>query len=308
MADWTIADIPDQTGRICVVTGASSGIGEEAAIALAGRGAQVVLAVRDQGRGDATRTRILARHPEASVTVSLLDLADLASVRAFAERTDASLPRVDLLLNNAGLGQQKVRTVTTDGFELQFATNYLGPFALTGLLLPVLLKADRPRVVAISSVVHRMGRIRFDDLQGERSYSGSQAYSQSKLADLMFALALDRRARQAHSRLVSVAAHPGIAATSFIAKLGLPPFAKTASDAFVGLVGHDSASGAMPGLYAATMPDMVGGQYVGLDGLLELKGAPAPGVIAARARDVSAQERLWAISERLTGVTYAALA
>ncbi len=308
MTGWTAADMPDQTGRTAIVTGASSGIGAEAAIALAGRGAHVVLAVRDQARGAAIEARIKARRPDARVTVSLVDMAALASIRAFAERTLAALPEIDILLNNAGLGLQSKRAVTVDGFERQFATNHLGPFALTGLLMPGLLAAAAPRVVAISSIAHRRAAIDFHDLQGARSYNGSTAYGQSKLADLMFALALDRRARVAGSRLLSVAAHPGVATTGFIAATGLPAPVARAANLLVGLFGQDSARGALPGLYAATMPDVAGGQYWGPDGWLEIKGDPAPAGISARAGDRSAQDRLWEESERLTGVVYPALA
>lgn len=304
---WTTQDIPDQSGRIAIVTGASSGIGEEAALALAARGAQVVLAVRDQGRGDATRGRILRRHPGAQVNVSLVDMADLASVRVFAERGLAAWPKVDLLVNNAGLGLQFKRAVTVDGFERQFATNYLGPFLLTGLLMPGLLKAQAPRVVAISSIAHRRGRIDFGDLQSAAKYNGSRAYSQSKLADLMFALTLDHRARDAGSRLVSVAAHPGLARTGFTAAVGLPPVVTRAVNVAISVVGQDAARGALPGLYAATMPDVSGGQYWGPDRLKEFKGAPAKAAIFPQATDRVAQEKLWAESERLTGAKFPSL-
>ncbi|WP_419730739.1 oxidoreductase [Lichenicola sp.] len=310
MTAWTTASIPDQSGRRVIITGASSGIGETAAAALAARGAEVVLAVRDQRRGDATRKRILARHPDARLSVSLLDMADLSSVRAFADRMlgeSGSGGQVDVLLNNAGLGMQAARAVTVDGFERQFGTNHLGHFALTGLLMPALLKAPAPRVVAISSIAHRRGRIDFTDLQGERGYNGSKAYSQSKLANLMFALELDRRARAAHSRLVSVAAHPGIAATGFVAAIGMPRVMVTAVNLGIGVFGQDAAQGALPGLYAATMPDVIGGEFWGPDGFLEIRGAPKSGRISAHALDRAVWQRLWTISEQLTGVTYPAL-
>ncbi len=307
MPRWTPADMPDQHGRIAVVTGGSSGIGAEAADALAARGAHVVLAVRSQARGDAVRARIRARHPDAEVSVSLLDVAELDSVRAFAGRAANALPRIDVLLNNAGLGLQATRAVTVDGFERQFGTNHLGHFALTGLLMPLLLAAPAPRMVAISSIAHRRGRIDFDDLQGERRYNGSRAYSQSKLANLMFALELDRRARAAGSRLVSVAAHPGIATTGFIAAIGLPRIAVAAANTAIGVFGQDAARGALPGLYAAMAPDVTGGQYWGPDGFKEIKGDPAPAVISPHALDRAAWQRLWTASEQLTGVRYPAL-
>ena len=308
MPRWTPANMPDQAGRIVVVTGGSSGIGAEAADVLAGRGAQVVLAVRAQARGDAVAARIRARHPQAQVAVSLLDVAALDSVRAFARRLADTYPRVDVLLNNAGLGLQRTRAVTADGFERQFGTNHLGHFALTGLLMPALLAAPSPRVVAISSIAHRRGRIDFDDLQGERRYNGSKAYSQSKLANLMFAFELDRRARADGGHLLAVAAHPGIATTGFVAATGLPRIAVAVINAGVGAFGQDAAHGALPGLYAATMPDVKGGQYWGPDGFREIKGDPAPAVISPQALDQAAWQRLWTVSEQLrTGVRYPAL-
>ena len=307
MPRWTPATMPDQDGRVVVITGGSSGIGAEAADALAGRGAQVVLAIRSQARGDAARARIVARHPQAQVTVSLLDVAELDSVRAFARRIADTVPRVDVLLNNAGLGLQMARAVTVDGFERQFGTNHLGHFALTGLLMPVLLAAPSPRMVAISSIAHRRGRIDFDDLQGERRYNGSRAYSQSKLANLMFAFELDRRARAAGSRLLSVAAHPGFAATGFVAAIGLPRAVAAVIDAGIGVFGQDAARGALPGLYAATMPDVAGGQYWGPDGFREIKGDPALAAISPHALDQAVWQRLWTVSEQLTGVRYPAL-
>ena len=308
MATWTPASIPDQSGRTAVVTGASSGIGAVAAEVLAGKGARVLLAVRDQAKGEAVRTRILARHPRADVAVSLADMASLASIRAFAERIVAEGAAIDILLNNAGLGLQRVRATTADGFERQFGTNHLGHFALTGLLMPALLRAPAPRVVTISSIAHRSGRMMFDDLQGERSYSGGKAYNQSKLANLMFAQELDRRARAAQSRLTSVAAHPGVASTGFLAATQMPGPLTTIASAVVRVVGQDAERGTWPGLYAATMPDVRGGQYWGPDGLLEIRGSPRLAAVAPRARDRADWQRLWTISEQLTGVIYPALA
>ncbi len=308
MAKWTAQDIPQLGGRTAVVTGASSGIGEEAALALAGKGARVVLAVRNDEKGNATRDRIKRRYPAADVEVALADMADLASVRAFATRLSERLPQVDILLNNAGLGMQPVRAVTKDGFERQFGTNHLGHFALTGLLMPALLRAPAPRVVAISSIAHRNGKIAFDDLQGEKSYSGGRAYSQSKLSNLLFALELDRRARAVSSRLISVAAHPGVSSTGFMEATSMPGYQVAVANFVVGLAGQSAAAGALPGLYAATMPDVKGGQYWGPDSLLEIRGTPAPGRISASARDRDTATRLWRVSEELTGVHYPPLA
>ncbi len=304
---WTSADSPDQAGRLCIVTGASSGIGAAAAEALAGRGATVILAVRDPGRGAATRDRILARYPGASVVIALVDMAELASIAAFADAIMADHPRIDCLVNNAGLGFQPTRATTVDGFERQFATNHLGPFALTGRLLPALLRAPAPRVVAVASLAHRRGRLRLDDPQSETSYSPGDAYSQSKLADLMFALELDRRARAKGLPLESVAAHPGLSTTGFLAASGMPRWKTAFANAAFRVLGQDEHAGALPILYAATMPDVEGGQYWGPRGLREMRGAPALARIWPQARDEAAASRLWELSERLTGVWYGAL-
>ncbi len=307
MAGWTQAAMPDQSGRVAVVTGASSGIGAAAAEMLAAKGAETVLAVRDQARGEAVRTRILARNPGARVRVSLLDLADLGSVRAFASRIDGEVARVDVLLNNAGLGMQPRRGVTADGFERQFGTNHLGHFALTGLLLPALLRAQVARVVGIASLAHRRARIDFSDLMGERRYRGGAAYGQSKLANLMFAFELDRRARAAGAGLASVAAHPGLSRTGFMAATQLPAPAQAAVSLLLRVVGQDEVRGALPGVYAATMPGVEGGSYWGPDGVGEAKGAPKQAVVARQAMLRGDWARLWTVSERLTGVTYPGL-
>ena len=307
MASWTPADMPDLTGRVAVVTGASSGIGEAAATALAAKGATVVLAVRNQAKGEATLARIKAGHPGADARISLVDMADLASVRSFATRTLDSTPRVDILLNNAGLGMQPARAVTVDGFERQFGTNHLGQFALTGLLLPALLRAPAARVVAISSIAHRRGAIDFDDLQGARRYGGLKAYSQSKLANLLFAFELDRRAEAAGTPLISVAAHPGVSNTGFMTAVGLPKAVTTLTNIALRVIAQGADQGSWPGLYAATMPNVRGGQYYGPNGIGELRGGPVPAAISPPARDEAAAERLWSESERLTGVTFGVL-
>ena len=215
MSGWSVSSIPDQSGRVAIVTGASSGLGTEVADALARRGAIVILAVRNDAKGEAVRSRILQQTPGANVVVSRVDLADLASIRAFAA-LEGQRPAIDILVNNAGLGMQPQRAATSDGFERQLGTNHLGPFALTGLLLPALLRASAPRVVAVASIAHRGGKIDFADLQGEARYSGGKAYNQSKLANILFALELDRRARRAGMNLTSVVAHPGISTTGFL--------------------------------------------------------------------------------------------
>jgi len=307
MSLWTANDIPNLTGRIAIVTGATSGIGFEAALALAGKGAETVLAVRDVTRGEACAARIRAQHPNAKLQVMALDLASLDSVKKFAE-TASTLPAIDILLNNAGLGFQPTRSVTKDGFERQFGTNHLGHFALTGRLIPTLLKAAAPRVVTIASLAHRRGRINFDDLQSAKGYSGNAVYSQSKLANLMFALELDRRARSANSKLLSAAAHPGLSTTGFIAATEMPGWQRAIGGVVMQLLGQNAAHGALPGLYAATMPDVAGGQYWGPDGMREMRGAPALAKIFPQAQDEAAAARLWTVSETLTGVTFPPLA
>jgi NAD(P)-dependent dehydrogenase (short-subunit alcohol dehydrogenase family) len=307
MTSWTPDDMPDLKGRVAVVTGASSGIGAEAAAALAAKGARVVLAVRDQAKGDTTAASILARHSRAQVSVSVIDMADLASVRDFAGRAAIELPQVDILLNNAGLGMQPARATTADGFERQFGTNHLGHFALTGLVLPLLLRAPAPRVVAISSFAHRSASIDFDDLQGERLYGGIKAYGQSKLANLMFALELDRRSRLHQTGLISVAAHPGVSNTGFMAATGRSRSFQVFGSIMARLLGQDAAHGAWSALYAATMPNVQGGQYWGPDGIMEIRGTPTLVKIYPQARDQSTLARLWDVSETLTGVTYGVL-
>ncbi len=300
---WTTAQIPDQTGRTTVITGATSGIGLEASKALAAKGATLILAVRDTARGEAAAAEMRAAHPRANIEVRALDLASLASVRAFAERV-IDLPRIDVLLNNAGLGLQPQRAVTADGFERQFATNHLGHFALTGLLMPVLLRAEAPRVVTISSIAHRRGRMHWDDLQFERNYQGRPVYEQSKLANLMFAQELAARSTEAGSALASLAAHPGVALTGFMKATGMPAPVQLLFNA-IGLFAFQSgAAGALPGLYAATMPDAKNGDYWGPDGFMEIRGAPARARIWPHARDRADWRRLWSVSEDLTGVKY----
>ncbi len=303
MAAWTAAQIPDQTGRITVITGATSGIGLEAARALAAKGGHVVLAVRDPAKGEASARELRSACPNATLEVRKLDLANLASVREFAAQA-ADLPGVNVLLNNAGLGLQPTRAVTEDGFERQFATNHLGHFALSGLLLPVLLRAEAPRVVTISSIAHRRGRMNWDDLQFARGYTGRDAYGQSKLANLMFALELAARAEAAGGPLASLAAHPGVALTGFMQATQMPAVVVTLFNLAGTFAFQSAAAGALPGLYAATMPDARNGQYWGPDGFMEIRGVPKLAGIWPQAKQREDWQRLWAISEKLTGVHY----
>jgi NAD(P)-dependent dehydrogenase (short-subunit alcohol dehydrogenase family) len=297
---WTEKDIPDQAGRLAVVTGANSGLGYWTARALAGAGATVVLAVRSAVKGEkaAAEIRSVTR---GDARVVELDLADLASVRAFPERLGAD--RVDILVNNAGI-MAAPRRLTKDGFESQFATNHLGHFALTGVLLARLLAAPEPRVVTESSGLHRSGTINFDDLQGERSYRRWGAYGQSKLANLMFCFELQRRATEAGTKLKSMASHPGYAATN-LQFAGPTRFHERAFMWFGNRVFAQSAEqGALTELYAATFPDLPGGSYIGPDGRAEQRGYPRIVTAARKAYDEDGWRRLWEVSEELTGVHY----
>lgn len=290
---------PDLAGRVAVVTGATGGIGLEAAAALAGAGADVTLTGRNAERGAAALAAIRKRHPAARVAYEAADMASLASIAAFAERW-AGRP-LDVLLNNAGVMAFPKRLLTPDGFEMQFGTNHLGHYALTARLMPALLAAPAPRVVTISSLAHKRGRIGFDDLQAARRYVPWQAYSQSKLANLMFALELHRRAAAAGGRLASMAAHPGLSATNIASNTG-SALSRGAFNAVMPLVGQPAARGALPGLYAATAPEARSGGYYGPNGFMEFKGDPAPAGVVPRANDPDAGRRLWEVSAELTAV------
>ena len=300
---WTARDIPDQTARLAVVTGANSGLGKSIARELARAGATVIVAVRNTDKGDQAAADIRREVASADLSVQRLDLADLASVREFAEQFAADHDRLDLLVNNAGI-MAPPRRLTADGFESQIGTNHLGHFALTGLLLPTLLAAPAPRVVTISSEAHWIGKIRFDDLQFEHGYNNWRAYGQSKLANLMFCFELARRATEADTALTSVAAHPGYAATN-LQFAGPAKWHERAVMAIGNKVIAQSADmGALPALYAATVQDLPSGSFVGPDGLFGGRGHPHMVSAAAKAYDREAWTRLWELSEQLTGVTY----
>ena len=302
---WTTNDIPDLSGRLAIVTGATGGLGLETAIVLAGKGAEVVLAARNPDKGAEAERLIPSRHPDAAVRFDLLDLASLASVQAFAERHLATGLPIDILIDNAGVMALPTRQTTVDGVEMQFGTNYLSHFALVGRLLPLLIAA-KARVVQLSSVAHRSGHIRLDDLNYQTHYSPWPVYQQSKLAMLMFALELQRRSDAHGWGLTSVAAHPGFARTDLIAnghagKRGL--FARGAR-LLEAVLSHSAADGALPILMAATLPDPTPGGYYGPTGFQEMKGPPGVAVIKRHASDADVARRLWTESERLTGVTY----
>jgi NAD(P)-dependent dehydrogenase (short-subunit alcohol dehydrogenase family) len=311
---WSLDDIAPQNGRRVIITGANSGIGYHAAAALARRGAEVVLACRDEQRGVDAIARLQRTTPGARLHLERLDLASLASVRAFADRELALRRPLDMLVNNAGVMAPPRRLETKDGFELQFGTNVLGHFALTLLLRPALERAasqskERPRVVTIASIAHKTGRLDFDDLQATRRYGPMVSYRQSKLADLMFAFELDRRLRAAGSRVMSVAAHPGVANTMLFR--GGSTAASRAARALVGeAIGvffNSDAAGALPTLYAATAPDVVDGGYYGPLGLFEARGETVgPAKVAAQALNEADARRLWQICESLTGTAFTA--
>lgn len=302
---WTTNDIPDLSGRLAIVTGATGGLGLETALALAGEGAEVVLAARNPEKGTEAERLIRSRHPKAAVRFDLLDLASLASVQAFAERHLATGRPIDMLIDNAGVMALPKRQTTVDGFEMQFATNYLSHFALVGRLLP-LLTAAKARVVQLSSVAHRSGHIRLDDLNYQSHYSPWPVYQQSKLAMLMFAIELQRRSDTHGWGLTSVAAHPGFARTDLIANghAGKPGLFARGARLLEAVLSHSAADGALPILMAATLPDPTPGGYYGPTGFQEMKGPPGVAVIKRQARDADVARRLWTESERLTGVTY----
>jgi NAD(P)-dependent dehydrogenase (short-subunit alcohol dehydrogenase family) len=305
MTNWSTADIPPLNGRTAVITGATGGLGYETALALAGAGANVMLTGRNEAKGRQALQTIRSQFPNAEIAYETLDLANLASVADFATRYAAAHASLDLLVNNAGVMALPQRQVTSDGFEMQLGINYLGHYALTAHLLPVLRQGDQPRVVNLSSLAHRSGAINFGDLQSARSYSSWKAYCQSKLAMLMFALELQRRSDAAGWGLMSNAAHPGFARTDLIANgPGASGLLWHVSRLFQPYVSHSAADGALPTLFAATSPQAKAGGYYGPNGFYEIKGPPVPAKIMPRAKDAAAAARLWDVSAALTGVSF----
>jgi NAD(P)-dependent dehydrogenase (short-subunit alcohol dehydrogenase family) len=299
-AKWTAADVPDQSGRVAIVTGANSGLGYDTAAVLAEKGARVVLAVRNLDKGAQAADRIKKASPTATVELQQLDLTSLDSVRKAADELRAAYPRIDLLINNAGVMYVPSRETTKDGFEMQFGTNHLGHFALTGLLLDNILPVEGSRVVTVSSVGHRiLARIHFEDPQFERKYNRIEAYGQSKLANLLFTYDLQRRLKTKGAPTVALAAHPGFSDTELMRHLPgvIPdfvwrPFTQPAD------------MGALPTLRAATDAAAQGGQYYGPDGLGETRGNPKVVASSAQSHNEDIQRRLWTMSEELTGVKY----
>ena len=301
---WTAADLPDQTGRTVLVTGANSGLGLHTSLELSRRGARVLMACRNPERAAAALARVQAEVPGAQAELIELDLSSLASVEVAAKEVASRLDRLDILVDNAGV-MAVPRSLTTDGFELQLGTNHLGHFALTGRLLPLLLASPDPRVVVVSSEAHRTGKINFADLMGEQSYGRWRAYGQSKLANLLFVRELQRRAPG--TPLMAVAAHPGYANTNLQSGQGnflLEAVLKIGNK----VLAQSDAAGAWPQQYAATMDDVVPGAFYGPRGFGGMKGSPTLVTPTKAAQDDAVAKRLWEVSEKLTGVSYAGLA
>jgi NAD(P)-dependent dehydrogenase (short-subunit alcohol dehydrogenase family) len=301
--NWTTNDMPSQRGRTIVVTG-TGGLGFEDALALARAGGTVIVAGRNPAKGAAAVARIEQLVPDAAASFEALDLGSLASVAAFAERLGDRLERVDVLVNNAGVMTPPRRETTADGFELQFGTNHLGHFALTAHLLPLLRQSRSPRVVSVSSVAARGGRIDFEDLQAERSYRPMAAYSQSKLACLMFAFELQRRSAAAGWGVASIASHPGIARTDLLHNAPGRRSLQGTVRSFAWFLFQPAAQGALPTLFAATSPEARGGGYYGPGRLGETRGFPAEATPPEAALDAGAASRLFDVSERLAGVRF----
>lgn len=309
---FTLADIPDQTGKLAVITGATGGLGYETALALAGAGASVVLTGRNATKGTDALAGIRAVHPKADITFEMLDLASLSAVREFAENFAQRHDRLDILVNNAGVMAPPKRQLTADGFELQFGTNYLAHFALTAHLLP-LLQAGQARVVSLSSIAARRGSIAFDDLQAKRGYRPFTSYSQSKLAMLMFALELQRRSDAGGWGLRSIAAHPGVASTALIANGpaqdgGVVAALTAFSRPVLNLFGQSPADGALPQIFAATAPGAVAGGYYGSTGFMEMKGPVGIANTPRQALDRDVARQLWTVSEDLLKIWFPTLA
>jgi NAD(P)-dependent dehydrogenase (short-subunit alcohol dehydrogenase family) len=310
---WTLAEIPSQAGKRILITGANSGIGYRAAFTLARKGAHIIFACRDRHKAEAAIARLNAEAPGASIELALLDLASLTSVRNFAAQQLNQRRPIHLLINNAGVMGPPKRLQTTDGFELQFGTNVLGHFALTGLLLPALQQAseessERSRIVTIASIAHKRGSLNFEDLQYQQNYSPMRTYQQSKLTNLMLALEMDRRLRATHSNILSVAAHPGVANTNLFQTGQYSAIESRARKLLSHLIGaflNTDAEGALPTLYAATASEVESGEYYGPQGFQEMCGDEIGlAKIAPQAMDAPAASRLWNICEGLTEIKF----
>ncbi|WP_124094311.1 SDR family oxidoreductase [Burkholderia gladioli] len=303
MAKWTAADIPSQRGRTAIITG-TGGLGLEDALALAHAGANVIIAGRNPAKGREAVEHVRRNARDAAVCFEELDLARLESVDALGSRLRARLDSVDLLINNAGVMTPPQRKTTDDGFELQLGINYLGHFALTAHLLPLLRNGASPRVVTLSSIAARDGAIHFDDLQAERTYKPMQAYAQSKLACLLFSLELQRRSDAAGWGIASIPAHPGISRTDLLPNGTGPNSVFALLRKYLWFMFQPASQGALPTLYAATSPASQGGVYYGPDKISEIRGFPTEAKIPRQALDMETAARLWELSEKLTGVVF----
>ena len=292
---WDLDAIGDQTGKRILITGANSGIGFEAAKVLVGKGAEVIMACRNTNKGEQALAQIKQACPEGNVSLMALDLASLASVNAFAGEFKQAYDSLDILINNAGVMAPPF-SQTADGFEMQFGTNHLGHFALTGHLLPLLEAGEAGRIVVVASLAHRFGKVNFSNLNSEKRYLRWPAYAQSKLANLMYAKELQRRLEKAGSKVIAVAVHPGYSATNLQRH--------TPGGAIMNKIAQSQLEGAMPTLYGATNPGVKGGEYIGPDGWLEIKGRPKHAYVAPKAADPAAAARLWDVSEGMTRVQY----
>jgi NAD(P)-dependent dehydrogenase (short-subunit alcohol dehydrogenase family) len=305
MTAWNVQDIPSQIGKRIVITGATGGLGYETALALASAGAEVILTGRDEAKGQIALNKIFALYPTAAIHFDYLDIASLDSIKNFSDRFSQKFDSVDILINNAGVMAFPKRQTTVDGFETQFGTNYLGHFALTAQLLPKLRASKQPRVVNISSLLHKMGGIHFDNLQSEKNYKPNIAYNQSKLAMLMFTFELQRRSNAGGWNLMSNAAHPGFAQTDLITNgPGLDSFLIKCYVFIKPLFSQSAAQGALPTLYAATAQNAKNAGYYGPQKLFEARGPVGNASIAHSAKDLATSKYLWEVSSRLTGVQW----
>lgn len=306
MTTWTASDIPDQTGRTAIVTGANSGLGLVTATELARHGAQVILAVRKPASGEAAADGIRAAVRGAKLEVRTLDVASLASVRTFASRIAAEYDGIDLLINNAGAENLAGRQSTVDGFEFHLGTNMLGHFALTGLLLDTIARGAEPRIVSLSSITHKRAHLDFDDLQWEKGFNANRAYGASKLATTAFGIELNRRLRKAGSPIISTIAHPGLSRSNFIdsAWKDRGAVAQLMGRMFSAIATQPTEQGALNQLHAATAPGVQGGDFFGPGGTGERKGEVTRVAASKEAQDPAIGRRLWSAAEALTGITY----
>jgi len=303
---FTADSVPDLKGKTALVTGANSGLGYELALVLARRNARVIFASRDPGKGQKAVEALKQLVPGAEIDLRVLDLSDLESVCSFCEGVVASYKSLDFLFNNAGVMALPYRQ-TKQGFEMQLGTNHLGHFALTGRLLPLWKAAPAARLITTSSIVHKMGRINFDNLDGQKGYNPWTAYAQSKLANLLFAYELDRKLKASGSSALSLASHPGMSYTNLVSvgpEMKGAVLEKNVSSFFVKLVAQTAAQGTLPGLYAAVTTELKGGEYVGPDGWLEMKGYPVVVSSSKRSYEEDAAHRLWEVSEQRTGLSF----